>query len=71
MAALATDSFLAVDRCLDGGGSFDYAHRTCDMLHSHPYRPSWHDDLSLLMLGLGATVAGLVVALTRSNKNVP
>lgn len=28
---------LAVDSCLDSGGSFDYSTATCDHQQSHPY----------------------------------
>jgi hypothetical protein len=31
--------FLAVDSCLDAGGSFDYANGICDFERSHPYAP--------------------------------
>lgn len=31
--------FFAVDRCLDGGGSFDYAAATCDHTENHPNVP--------------------------------
>jgi len=34
-----TREFLAVDRCLDGGGSFDYAVGDCDHKENHPYVP--------------------------------
>ena len=31
--------FLAVDGCLDGGGSFDYSAGACDHMQSHSYVP--------------------------------
>jgi hypothetical protein len=29
--------FVAVDSCLDAGGSFDYAHSRCDRAEPHPF----------------------------------
>ena len=29
--------FVAVDQCLDSGGSYDYARNTCDHERNHPY----------------------------------
>ena len=29
--------FVAIDRCLDGGGSFDYVESVCDMSANHPH----------------------------------
>ena len=34
-----TREFLAMDSCLDGGGSFDYLAATCDHAENHPYAP--------------------------------
>jgi hypothetical protein len=31
--------WLAVDRCLDSGGSFDYASMQCDQAKNHPFVP--------------------------------
>jgi hypothetical protein len=31
--------FIVVDRCLDVGGSYDYARSVCDHTQSHPYVP--------------------------------
>ena len=31
------NTFLAVDSCLDAGGSFDYVKDVCDYTNSHPY----------------------------------
>jgi len=42
---------LAVDRCLDSGGSFDYASAACDASRSHP--SAWvSQPLRPLLLGL-------------------
>ena len=37
--ALFAWELVAADRCLDAGGSFDYACGECDMLASHPFVP--------------------------------
>jgi hypothetical protein len=34
-----TSEFLAVDACLDGGGSYDYSRGECDHGSNHPYLP--------------------------------
>jgi hypothetical protein len=37
IALLPLRTFLAVDSCLDGGGSFDYAKGECDFVENHPF----------------------------------
>src|ERR1700755_2577847 len=37
VAVLPMRTFLAVDSCLDAGGSFDFETRTCDFERSHPF----------------------------------
>jgi hypothetical protein len=57
--------FLAADRCLDHGGSYDYARGECDRVKNHPYIP-WskrpHDGMPAYAGG-GLVVGGLVVLL--------
>ena len=59
--------FSAVDRCLDNGGSFDYAKDTCDFKANHPYAPHTdrHPFATPALLAAGAVVlccgAGLIV----------
>jgi len=36
---VAVDDFLVVDRCMDGGGSFDYSRMECNHESSHPFVP--------------------------------
>ena len=55
--------FLAVDQCLDSGGSYDYAAMACDHEESHPYVPLLDRRGSLLLGTAGAALAGLVVAM--------
>ena len=52
-------TFLAVDGCLDAGGSFDYAVGDCDFENAHPYEP--RDSTTRLVLALLLAIAGVVV----------
>ena len=55
---------LAVDGCLDAGGSYDYQHGRCDLTRSHTYEPFL--DRHAVLLGAtavalaGVTTAGLI-----------
>src|SRR5687767_3269265 len=67
-AATYASEFIAVDRCLDGGGSYDYTRGTCDQQQSHPYIPfaSRYPRLvrtfqPLLFVGSGLLVAGILL----------
>jgi hypothetical protein len=51
---------LAVDGCLDSGGSYDYQHGRCDLTRSHTYEP-FLDRHAVL---LGATAVALAGAAT-------
>lgn len=54
--------FVAVDRCLDADGSFDYAKNTCDFAISHPYVPTWDRHRFSLLAALALAVfAGAIV----------
>jgi hypothetical protein len=57
-APLAT--FLAVDSCLDAGGSFNYASRVCDFEQSHLYV----SESYTVRLGLASVLALSGVAMT-------
>lgn len=55
---------LAVDSCLDYGGSYDYIVGACDLIESHPYLPILHRHgfriagfAVFLLLGLAAFAA--------------
>ena len=54
----AVSEFLAVDRCLDAGGSFNYLLGSCDLAANHPYLGVWERH----GLSLGGAVACAVVA---------
>jgi hypothetical protein len=50
------NDFLAVDRCLDAGGSYDYAKQVCDFNISHPIQSSrvtFWEGLGIVLVGLG------------------
>jgi hypothetical protein len=50
--------FLAVDSCLDSGGSFDYSRRECDHQSNHPFvRYSERHPAAELIAASGALVA--------------
>jgi hypothetical protein len=61
-----------VDRCLDEGGSFDYAMMSCDQKAEHPYIPYnvRHPNDHRLALGslVGVTVFGGLAVLTRRRR---
>jgi hypothetical protein len=59
--------WLAVDSCLDVGGSFDYALLACDHTTVHPYVP--YRQRHPASLGLfGAGIFGVLVAGTVAKK---
>jgi hypothetical protein len=67
-AATYASEFIAVDRCLDGGGSYDYSRGACDQERSYPYIPfaSRYPRLvrsfqPLLFVGSGLLVAGILL----------
>ena len=55
--------YLAVDRCLAAGGSFDYDASRCDFGHSHPGIAIWERHGTALVLSLAFGVAGCVLLL--------
>jgi hypothetical protein len=69
---LVSSRIFAVDRCLDAGGSFNYAARECDLLASHPYQAGWMDNPWLVVVGLAvvAISLGVIFRLGRRS-NVP
>ncbi|HEX6373353.1 MAG TPA: hypothetical protein VF006_30800 [Longimicrobium sp.] len=58
LAFISLRETLAVDACLDQGGSYDYKAGQCDMTTSHPYEP-FMDRHSVL---IGATLVALMGA---------
>jgi hypothetical protein len=59
-ATIYVMEFLAVDDCLDHGGSFDYSAGRCDFAQNHSFVP-FHDRHDFL---LGASGAGLLIGVT-------
>ena len=58
--------FVAVDRCLDAGGSYDYLSSTCGFAENHPYSPvldrqGFRIVGSAVFLLLGVVAFGLLV----------
>ena len=72
IAALATwqvlAHILAVDRCLDDGGSFDYVLGQCDIKHSHEVFSIWSTH-GFLMVVAFVTALHSVAVLRRAYKN--
>jgi hypothetical protein len=60
-------TYLAVDGCLDAGGSFYYELNVCDFEGSHPYEP--RDDMVRTSLAclLGLLGAALVIGARRAS----
>jgi hypothetical protein len=57
---------LAVDSCLDAGGSFDYVTETCDHERSHavvPFGPRHARQIHFAILGASLVAVGAVVGL--------
>lgn len=55
----AVSEFLAVDGCLDAGGSFDYALGRCDFVTNHPSRGVWEGHVLSLSGALVFALATL------------
>lgn len=58
LAVISLRETLAVDGCLDAGGSYDYKAGECDMTTSHSYEP-FMDRHGVL---IGATLVALIGA---------
>jgi hypothetical protein len=58
-----TGYWLAVDSCLDAGGSYDYRTAACDSLQSHPYVPFVTRYSVLLQLTAVTALALLAIAI--------
>lgn len=60
--------FLAVDHCLDAGGSYDYDARRCDFNGSHPGMAILERHGISLVLGGALSVIGCVLLLRRRKR---
>jgi hypothetical protein len=68
LVAFEAAAFLAVDACLDAGGSFNYQLALCDFSRSHPVQGSTG---VLAAFGLVALVVGGVLVFTRHRSHAP
>lgn len=72
LVILPMRTFLAVDSCLDAGGSFDYSKAQCDPQNSHPYeRPALSGPLVLGIGALFALTGGVLVVFSRRVASEP
>jgi len=53
--------FLAVDSCLDSGGSYNYYENSCDHENNHPYSTYLTRKRGLIIIFSSLSVIGLVV----------
>jgi len=63
IAYLAKDAgseMLAVDSCLDAGGSYDYSKHECDKKENHIYIPYGKRKKELILSCLSLSVIGLI-----------
>lgn len=64
IAFIYTSEWLAADRCLDSGGSFDYRAMRCDYTANHPYVTFAQRHVALLVLMPYLRVVSAVALLT-------
>ncbi len=63
--------YFAIDRCIDRGGSYDYAGHLCDFKQSHPVDGSVPSTF-LIVLGLGGMGVGMgLVASGMAKRHAP
>jgi hypothetical protein len=60
--------FFAIDRCLDAGGSFDYAKIQCDFAVNHPYVPTWDRHGFSLLAAFGLAIVACAVVMWRKGR---
>ena len=58
---LATE-FMAVDACIDGGGSFDYTRSICDREQNHSYVPLYERQGFRIAGSLTLVIFGVILA---------
>jgi len=61
---LMAHEFLAVDSCLDQGGSYDYALGACDMAVQHTPQVSWLQHPVVAVVTGGGFLVGLALLVT-------
>jgi len=60
LAKDAGSEFLAVDSCLDSGGSYDYNKNECDKMTNHPYISYYKRNKASMVAGLLLSLGGLI-----------
>jgi hypothetical protein len=63
--------FLAVDSCLDGGGSFDYAQSRCDQANNHPFIAYSDRHATSLRVGLAGAILCVGAAMLSARSAPP
>jgi len=61
--------FLAVDSCLNSGGSYDYDNNRCDRKENHPYIPYSNRKKALILSCASLSVVGLASVFTMKLRN--
>jgi hypothetical protein len=63
LAVILVTETIAVDRCLDAGGSYDYDAGVCDRLGSHQFAPFTARHATLLRATAAITLALVLIGL--------
>jgi hypothetical protein len=63
--------FLAVDSCLDAGGSFDYTQSRCDHVDNHPFVAYSDRHATALRIGFAGAIILCVGAAMLSIRSAP
>jgi hypothetical protein len=72
IALLPLRTFLAVDSCLDGGGSFDYEKYECDFVENHPLGAPRIANSVLFAGGIAlALIGAALLAFSRRTSSEP
>lgn len=64
------EEFLAVDECLDAGGSFNYLRGSCDFAMSHPFLPysqRYSANILAVCVEVGISAVALWIGLRRTD----
>lgn len=74
LALPMADEFVAINSCLDSGGSFDYVRSVCDHSRSHPYmglgwRSGFRITLSLSCFAVASAIAWHFARHVRANNS--
>jgi len=67
LVATYAKEFIAVDKCLDAGGSYNYMAEECDINSSHPVLPFNERHSFLYMAGIMSGIIGAAGLLSTTN----